>query len=136
MSALIFTSEGDMRQAVNNLQSTHTGLGLITPESVFKVCDQPHPMLVQEIVQSCVNCDIDDALSKLEKLWYQGYAAIDIIQTLFRVTRNMDTIEEGLKLELIKEIGWTHMRILEGVSSLVQLSGLIARLCKMVCFHI
>jgi len=34
-------------------------------------------------------------------------------------------------LEFIKEIGWTHMRILEGVGTLVQLGGLVARLCKM-----
>lgn len=31
-----------------------------------------------------------------------------------------------------QEIGWTHMRILEGVGTLVQLGGLIARLCKLV----
>ena len=32
-----------------------------------------------------------------------------------------------------KEIGFTHMRILEGVGTLIQLAGLAARLCKMVC---
>jgi replication factor C subunit 2/4 len=32
-----------------------------------------------------------------------------------------------------QEIGWTHMRILEGVGTLVQLGGLMARLCRMVC---
>jgi hypothetical protein len=31
-----------------------------------------------------------------------------------------------------QEIGFTHMRILEGVGTLIQLAGLIARLCKMV----
>ena len=29
-----------------------------------------------------------------------------------------------------QEIGFTHMRILEGVQTLLQLSGCIARLCK------
>lgn len=42
------------------------------------------------------------------------------------------SLAEYTKLEFIKEIGWTHMRILEGVGTLVQLSGLIARLCKLV----
>jgi hypothetical protein len=32
-----------------------------------------------------------------------------------------------------QEIGWTHMRILEGVGTLIQLGGLMARLCKLVC---
>ena len=30
-----------------------------------------------------------------------------------------------------QEIGFTHMRVLEGVSTIVQLGGLIARLCKL-----
>jgi hypothetical protein len=32
----------------------------------------------------------------------------------------------------VQEIGFTHMRILEGVGTLIQLGGLMARLCKMV----
>lgn len=41
------------------------------------------------------------------------------------------SIPEYTKLEFIKEIGWTHMRVLEGVGTLIQLGGLMARLCKM-----
>ena len=38
LEAIVFTSEGDMRQAVNNLQSTHSGFELVSPENVYKVC--------------------------------------------------------------------------------------------------
>lgn len=37
LEALIFTAEGDMRAALNNLQSTATGFGIVTRENVFKV---------------------------------------------------------------------------------------------------
>ena len=37
MEAILFTAEGDMRQAINNLQSTHSGYGLVNRENVFKV---------------------------------------------------------------------------------------------------
>lgn len=33
---------------------------------------------------------------------------------------------------MLQEIGFAHMRILEGVSTVVQLGGLLARLCKLV----
>jgi len=33
----------------------------------------------------------------------------------------------------VQEIGFTHMRILEGVGTIIQLGGLLARLCKLVC---
>ncbi|KZT02485.1 P-loop containing nucleoside triphosphate hydrolase protein [Laetiporus sulphureus 93-53] len=131
LTALIFTAEGDMRQAINNLQSTHAGFGFVSGDNVFKVCDQPHPIFVQEMIRECLKGDIDGAMEKLHKLWGQGYAAVDIVVTIFRVVKSFDEIPEYTKLEYIKEIGWTHMRILAGVGTLIQLSGLMARLCKM-----
>ena len=37
--ALLFTAEGDMRYALNNLQATSSGFDQIDKDSVFKVCD-------------------------------------------------------------------------------------------------
>lgn len=39
LEALIFTAEGDMRYALNNLQATFSGFGMVTKNNVFKVCD-------------------------------------------------------------------------------------------------
>ncbi|CAO1633919.1 unnamed protein product [Parajaminaea phylloscopi] len=131
LEALVFTAEGDMRQAINNLQSTWTGLGLVNADNVFKVCDQPHPITIRAILGACQKGDIDDAMEHLDRVWADGYAAVDIIGTLFKVVKTMDSIQEALKLEFIKEIGWTHMRILEGVSTVTQLGACLARLCRM-----
>ncbi|KNZ55950.1 replication factor C subunit 4 [Puccinia sorghi] len=145
LAALIFTSEGDMRQAINNLQSTVSGFGFVSADSVFKVCDQPHPVVIQKLLSSCEKANLSDALDQLEHLWEQGYSALDIVSTLLKVVKGMDRMSEFMKLEFIKEIGFTHMRILEGVSTLVQvepfspapfslvpeLGGLLSRLCKL-----
>lgn len=40
LEALVFTAQGDMRQAINNLQSTFAGFGLINSDNVFKVSDE------------------------------------------------------------------------------------------------
>eukprot|EP01126_Amoeba_proteus_P045340 TRINITY_DN506_c0_g1_i14.p1 TRINITY_DN506_c0_g1~~TRINITY_DN506_c0_g1_i14.p1 ORF type:complete len:139 (-),score=28.17 TRINITY_DN506_c0_g1_i14:432-848(-) len=37
MEALLFTASGDMRQAINNLQSTNAGFVTVNAENVFKV---------------------------------------------------------------------------------------------------
>jgi replication factor C subunit 2/4 len=37
---------------------------------------------------------------------------------------------EFLKLEFLREIGFCHMRISDGVNSRLQLTGLLAKLCK------
>lgn len=52
--AIIFTAEGDMRYALNNLQATAAGFDKISKENVFKVCDQPHPDLMQGVIQKCL----------------------------------------------------------------------------------
>lgn len=129
MAALVFTAEGDMRQAINNLQSTVAGFGFVNSENVFKVCDQPHPLIIQTIIKNCSEKQIDPALERLRQLWDRGYSAIDIIVTMFRVTKSID-LPEYIRLEYIKEIGYTQMRILEGVGTLLQLAGCLSRLCQ------
>lgn len=130
LEALIFTADGDMRQAINNLQSTYYGFGYVDAEKVFKICDQPHPIVVQHILQRCAEGDVDEAVTCMEKLYDQGYSALDIITTFFRVTRNYTDLSEQIRLDYLKEIGFTHMRILEGHQSVIQLAGMLAKLCN------
>lgn len=129
LEAIIFTAQGDMRQALNNLQSTFQGFGHVNSENVFKVCDEPHPVLIKDMLNHCVLGHLDDAYKVMAHLWHLGYSAEDIITIVFRVCKNHN-MPEYLKLEFIKEIGYTHMRLAEGVQSLLQMSGLLARLCK------
>jgi replication factor C subunit 2/4 len=79
-----------MRQAINNLQSTYSGFNFISPDNVFKVCDQPHPVVVQKMMKECQAQKVDDALDGLRDLWDQGYSAVDIVVTIFRVVKTMD----------------------------------------------
>lgn len=185
LEAVIFTAQGDMRQvrgrsqergsearrvsvltapvllllqALNNLQSTNSGFGYINSENVFKVCDEPHPLLVKSMLGHCVEGNIDAAYQVVEQLWALGYSPEDIIGNIFRVCKTYQ-MAEFLKLEFIKvrllllfwlvgsgrgrvqsaastcsvapqEIGFTHMRVAEGVNSLLQMAGLLGRLCS------
>jgi replication factor C subunit 2/4 len=149
IAALVFSAEGDMRQAINNLQSTWSGFGLVSGDNVFRVVDSPHPIKVQAMIKACWEGKVDAALETLNELWYAhdafdycfvidilitlrdlGYSSHDIISTMFRVTKTIPTLSEHSKLEFIREIGFTHMRILDGVQSLLQLSGCVSKLCK------
>ncbi|KAJ2044646.1 replication factor C subunit 4 [Coemansia sp. S16] len=130
LEAIAFSADGDMRQAVNNLQSTASGFGLIAPDNVFRVCDQPHPVVIRKMLESCGRGEVDDAVACITVLWTQGYSAVDIITSVFRVVKVYDDLDEDKKLKFIREIGITHMRIVDGLQTLVQLQGLVARLCK------
>ena len=139
LEAILFTAEGDMRHALNNLQASNSLVvhskdgtnSMITARTVFQVCDQPHPTKVRSIVDSVYKGKLHDAIMELQGLWNLGYSARDIIGTLFKVTKAHEGLSEGIKLEFLREIGFCHMRIVNGVDSLVQLLGLISRMCQL-----
>lgn len=130
LDAIVYTSQGDLRQALNNLQSTANGYGHINQENVLKVCDEPHPLLVQDMLNNCTQGDIHKASKIICKLWRLGYSAEDIIGNIFRVCKRMPMVEK-LKMQYIKEIGKTHMNIVDGNNSLLQMTGLLARMCEL-----
>ncbi|KAK3251451.1 Subunit of heteropentameric Replication factor C (RF-C) [Cymbomonas tetramitiformis] len=129
LEAIVFTADGDMRQGLNNLQATFSGFGVVNQENVFKVCDQPHPLLVSSMIGHCTRSALEDAHAAMKHLFDQGYSATDIISTVFRVTKSY-AMPEYLKLEFIREIGFTHVRITDGVGTFLQLCGMLAKLCK------
>lgn len=120
-----------MRNAINSLQATYSGFGNITDSNVYKVCDVPHPIAIRKILDSCVKCDINDAVIQLKVLLKQGFSTLDFISTLFRVTKTYEdnNLSEQLKLDWIKEMGFIHARIADGLDSEIQLAGLLAKMC-------
>ncbi|KAI0989795.1 hypothetical protein GJ496_009519 [Pomphorhynchus laevis] len=136
LDAVIFTCQGDLRQAVNNLQSTWTGYGHVDGETVFKVCDEPHPLMVREMIKSCLQRDIDNAYSVLLHLWSAGYSCEDILSTIYRVTSRYAAesseppMSELTRIEYLKNIGLVHVRVTHGLSTLLQMSGLLSGFCK------
>lgn len=129
LQSILFTASGDMRQALNNLQSTYTGCGSITTDNVFKIVDIPHPQSITQILDSCYHNDIRSAVLDLRQLYEQGYAGVDLIQTLFRVCKNAQ-MDNNKKLLYLKEISMTHIRICDGNDTPLQLAALCARLCQ------
>lgn len=137
LEAIIFTADGDMRQALNNLQATYSGFQFVNQANVFKVrinydlyfpqffvgfveiygwfqvCDQPHPLHVKNMVRNVIEGNFDDACSGLKQLYDLGYSPTDIITTLFRIIKNYD-MAEYLKLEFMKVannlFAFTHTR--------------------------
>lgn len=125
IDAIIYTAQGDMRQAINNLQSTYDGFESITEENVFKVCDEPPPVVIQTIIESCLKSKLDDAEESLGHLYKLGYCTEDIVSSMFRVVKSYD-MPEFKKLEYLKQIGITQIRVVQGVNSMLQMKGLIS----------
>lgn len=130
IDAIIYTAQGDMRQAINNLQSTYDGFESITEENVFKVCDEPPPIVIQNIIESSLKMNLDEAEKYLRHLYNLGYCTEDIVSSMFRVVKTFKNISEFQKLEYLKQIGIVQIRVVQGVNSMLQMKGLISHFIK------
>lgn len=129
IDAIIYTAQGDMRQAINNLQSTYDGFEEITEANVFKVCDEPPPITIQKIIDNCLKGNLDEAEKAVENLYSLGYCTEDIVSSLFRIVKNLK-IPEYVKLEYLKWIGLTQIRVVQGCNSMLQIKGLMSHFVK------
>jgi replication factor C subunit 2/4 len=75
-----------------------------------------------------------EALEAVMALLGEGYAATDVIQTLFKVTKALPLPEE-IKLNFLREIGFSHMRIADGLNTQLQIAGCVARLSNVSGTH-
>ena len=79
-----------MRYALNNLQATTAGFGSISKKNVYKVCDQPHPELMQNVLKSCQKASFQEACNNINIIFDEGYNIVDLINTLTRVMQTME----------------------------------------------
>lgn len=132
LDALVITSQGDMRKAVNSLELTHTGIGDVTAENVYKVCDVPHPLVIKGLFKACVNKDLKAALISLNALKHEGYCNSDLCCSMFETLKTSvvdDIMEEKARIRFLREISDTSVKISQNVNSDLQMSGCVARLC-------
>jgi replication factor C subunit 2/4 len=132
IDCLAVLADGDVRSAVNGLQATAVRFGFINQENVQATVDVPNPAAIAEIYTALRGGDLRNALTIMNGLQVRGHSASDIVQSLFRTARRDAQLGEKLKLFMLKEIGLTQMGMAQGLSSPLQLDGLIARLFKIV----
>ncbi|EPY40658.1 replication factor C subunit 2/4 [Angomonas deanei] len=135
LEAVLYLAEGDLRYAINTLQATWVGYGFISADNVFKVCDQPHPVVVESVLVSAIQKkNIKEAHTELQRLLHRGYAPSDLTGTFFRVAQQNTKLyrTELHQIEVLRVIGETTMRMAEGVGSPLQLAAMLARIVEIV----
>jgi replication factor C subunit 2/4 len=133
IEALIYVAEGDLRNAINCLQATAAGYGEVTSQSVFKVCDQPPPILVEQIFEGALKGDMQGAHEALNRLLLRGFAPSDVISTFFKVAQNARIFPtEDAQLLCLRIVSEATQRIAEGCGTPLQLAAMLARIVSAV----
>ena len=134
INVLIFVSDQDIRQAINNLECIYYSLGQLNESNVYKLIDKPKPYYISEILESCYTSDYVKTINTVKSLYYKGYTPNDILLTFMKYLfeTNIDTlnqvIKEETKLKIYEIISLSYIRANAGIDTLLQLCGCVSKI--------
>lgn len=126
MKSLVRLSKGDMRRALNILQSTHVGYGLVTEDTVYTCTGNPLRSDIELIMKSMLNDSFGEAYLLISRLkTTKGLALADIVSEVHSYTHRID-FPNHVRITLLEKLADIEYRMACGTSEKIQLSGLIA----------
>jgi len=132
INLLSIIADGDMRTAINGLQSTFVRFGFVSHENVTSTVNVPNPAAMKDIFKFLIDGDLRAALGILRDLKEKGHSVTDVVKSLFAFARRSDSFDDTLKLSVLREIGLTQMDVSQGMTSDLQLDGLLSRLFRVI----
>ena len=131
---LLFCSNFDIRQCINNLECILYTYGSLTVETVDNIIDIPKIHLLKQIIIECYNKNLSTVLKITKQLYDSGYSANDIILTFMKYIENGDDEEEFLikcYVDVYKILSQSFIKI-NLIDNMVQLSACIVSIYKLI----
>lgn len=131
LNALVYIADGDMRNAVNNLQAIHISTGMITRENVYQICDVPSKEKIEKMFNRLLVGDLDGGIMEFNLLWKEDYCLHDLVVYLARTCERMDEVQLDLRMEMMVLASHLKMNETEGIMSKTQILGFLAKICQL-----
>jgi replication factor C subunit 2/4 len=129
INTLIFVSENDIRQTINNLECIYYSFGKLYENYIYKLIDKPKPYYVNEIIKNCINNNYVETINIIKKLYNNGYTPNDIILTFMKcLFENYIELDENTKLKIYEILSSCYIKINDGNDTLLQLCGCISKI--------
>lgn len=132
INELLFLSDYDIRQSINNLECIYFSNMEFNIENIYKILVKPIPIIMEELYNECINNNFNNAIEIITKLYNKGYTPNDILLTFMKFLmekqyNQTDNYEEILKI--YETVSLSYVRINNGLDTLLQLCGCIAKIC-------
>jgi DNA polymerase III, gamma/tau subunits len=131
LESIVYFAEGDLRRAVNILQSTASMGEEVTEETVHDVVSKAKPKDVRRIVNLALDGDFMGARDLLrEVMVVQGTSGEDMVTQVYQEVSKMamdDLISSENYINLVEHIGEYDFRIREGANPRIQLEALLTK---------
>ena len=126
VEALIYIARGDVRRAVNTLQTAASLGEQITPDTIAKVSGSANEDEITDILKSAMMGKFNDACNKLDNVMITyGLSGQDVIRQIHAEISKLGLPIES-KVKLIDKTGEIEFRIIEGSNEKIQLEALLA----------
>lgn len=130
LNTILFICQGDIRLAVNYLESTYYGFNKITSENIYKICEKPPENIINNVMELSLKGELVDAFKIIINLKDKGYNNSDILLTMINIIKKND-LDENVKIELLDIVSDiyivtnhsdTNLQILKCISQFYNLS--------------
>lgn len=127
VAAILYVAEGDLRKAINLLQSASAFGKKLTEDMIYRVVARARPQDIRAMFEIALRGNFMDARKKLRELVITyGLSGEDVVKQFHKEVFNLD-IPEREKVRLVDTIGEYEFRIMEGSNELIQLEALLAQ---------
>jgi replication factor C small subunit len=124
--AIYEVSQGDVRRAVNILQSCAAINKKVTEALVYDIVSAARPREIKQVLDIALKKDFIKARDSLISIMLKhGLSGLDVIKQIQREIWNL-TIQDEMKVKLIERCGEIEFRMVEGSDEFVQLESLLA----------
>jgi len=126
LKAISFAADGDLRRAINTLQSAASINKEITRETIYQITATANPQVIDDLLSASIEGKLSSALSSLDLLLMeQGLSGTEIVVQIHKALLDLN-IPDQLKAQLINSVGETDFRLSEGANETIQLEALVA----------
>lgn len=127
MNVLLVSAEGDLRRAINMLQSSAAIKQEIDAETLASATSVVMPNQVRRLIELALKGEFIESRTLLrEIITAYGVAGEDLIGQIHKEVFNLPLAEE-MKVRLADIIGEYEFRVVEGSNEIIQLEALLAQ---------
>ena len=136
IDTLLFVSDNDIRQAINNLECIYYSLDKLNEENIYKIVDKPKLYYIADIINECYNKNYNNAINIVKNLYNKGYTPNDILLTIMKYiieykddkNKILNLLSKDDKNKIYEITSQSYIIINEGNDTLLQLCGCVSNI--------
>ena len=134
INTLLFVSDQDIRQSINNLECIYYSFGNLEETTIYKLVDKPKPYYISQILTCCMENNYVETINTVKNLYNKGYTPNDILLTFMKYLfesndeLNRINLKEETILKIYEIISLSYIRVNGGIDTLLQLCGCISKI--------